>query len=183
MSDSTTPSTGWRWPAVATLLARLGLGGLYVFMGLSKAVQPVEFLKLVRQYELVDAPFWLNLIAAALPWFEVFCGLLLLGGITVRGAALVSLGMLIPFTAVVWRRALVLQAASQIPFCAVRFDCGCGAGEVLICYKLIENGLLMLCSLWLLGFPALRKGISARPESPALEAPGSRLEARGRLQL
>jgi len=167
VSDSTAPSTGWRWPAVVTLLARLGLGGLYVFMGLSKAAQPVEFLKLVRQYELVDAPFWLNLIAATLPWFEVFCGLLLLTGIAVRGAALVSLGMLIPFTAVVWQRAEVLQQASQIPFCAVRFDCGCGAGEVQICYKLIENGLLLLLSLWLLAFPAVRRGRNARAAGPA----------------
>ena len=173
MSDSTTPSTGWRWPAVVTLLARLGLGGLYVFMGLSKAVQPVEFLKLVRQYELVDAPFWLNLIAATLPWFEVFCGLLLLAGIAVRGAALVSLGMLIPFTAVVWQRAEVLQQASQIPFCAVRFDCGCGAGEVQICYKLIENGLLVLLSLWLLAFPVVRRGRNTRAADPA-PLPGAR---------
>jgi hypothetical protein len=28
----------------------------------------------------------------------------------------------------------------------VRFDCGCGAGEVLICRKLVENGLLILLS-------------------------------------
>ncbi len=133
--------------------ARLVLGGLYVYMGLSKAVQPVEFLKLVRQYELVDAPFWLNLVAATLPWFEVFCGLLLLAGMAVRGTALVSLGMLVPFTIVVWRRALELHASSQLPFCGIRFDCGCGAGEVAICSKLVENGILMLLSAWLVAFP------------------------------
>jgi uncharacterized membrane protein YphA (DoxX/SURF4 family) len=139
-----------------TLLARLTLGGLFVYMGLSKALHPVAFLKLVRQYDMVDAPFWLNFIAATLPWFEVFCGVLVLGGIALRGTALVILGMLIPFTAVVVKRALALQAAQSIPFCAVRFDCGCGAGEVWVCYKLLENGLLILVSIWLLSRRPMR---------------------------
>ena len=151
------------WPPKVTLVARLLVGGLYVYMGLTKAYHPVEFLKLIRQYELVDAPFVLTLIAATLPWFEVYCGLLLIAGIAVRGTALLSLGMLIPFTFVVWRRAEVLQAASQIPFCAVRFDCGCGAGEVQICHKLAENGVVMLLSLWLLVAP------SVRPRKPSME--------------
>lgn len=132
------------------VLVRWALGALFLYMGLSKAMQPVEFLKLVREYELVQTPFWLNTIAAALPWFEVFCGLLLLAGVAVRGTALLLLGMLLPFTWIVLQRALAMQAELAIPFCAVRFDCGCGAGEVLICHKLIENGLLILLSGWLL---------------------------------
>jgi hypothetical protein len=32
----------------------------------------------------------------------------------------------------------------------VKFDCGCGAGEVLACHKLVENCLLMALSAWLL---------------------------------
>jgi hypothetical protein len=32
----------------------------------------------------------------------------------------------------------------------VKFDCGCGAGEVLICHKLVENTVLLLLSAWLL---------------------------------
>lgn len=139
-----------------SLLARVLLGGLYVYMGLSKAADPVDFLKLTREYDLVAGPPWLNLIAATLPWFEVFCGVLLLGGVAVRGAAVVSLAMLVPFTFVVWRRAVALQVAGDLPFCAIRFDCGCGAGEVLICTKLVENTILMALSGWLLCAPASR---------------------------
>ncbi len=84
--------------SVVTLLARLILGGLYVFMGASKALEPVSFLKLVREYEVVASPVGLNLVAATLPWFEVLCGLLLLAGVAVRGTALVSFAMLVPFT-------------------------------------------------------------------------------------
>lgn len=136
--------------AVATVLARWTLGILFLYMGLKKAMHPEEFLKLTRQYDMVQSPFLLNAIASGLPWFEAFCGLLLLLGIAVRGTALTLMAELVPFTWMVWRRALALQVIRGIPFCAVKFDCGCGAGEVFICHKLTENFLLILLSCWLL---------------------------------
>jgi uncharacterized membrane protein YphA (DoxX/SURF4 family) len=144
----------WSWkrsaPDLAATLARWLLGGLFLYMGLTKALHPVDFLKLLRQYELTQSPLLLNSIAAALPWFEVFCGVLLLAGVAVRGSAVMLLLMLVPFTLVVLERALALRTALAIPFCAVKFDCGCGTGEVLICRKLVENGVLILLSGWLL---------------------------------
>jgi uncharacterized membrane protein YphA (DoxX/SURF4 family) len=134
----------------AGVLARWILGALFVYMGLKKAMHPVEFLKLTRQYEMVHTPFLLNAIAAGLPWFEAFCGMLLLAGIAVRGTALTLVAVLIPFTWLVLQRALALQSLRAIPFCAVKFDCGCGAGEVFICGKLAENIVLILLSCWLL---------------------------------
>lgn len=134
---------------LAPVLARCALGGLFIYMGLNKALHPVEFLKLVRQYDLVDGHLLLNSIAALLPWFEVFCGILLVAGIAVRGSALLLLGMLVPFTWVVIHRAWELHLLQAIPFCAVKFDCGCGTGEVFICRKIAENSLLMLLATWL----------------------------------
>jgi uncharacterized membrane protein YphA (DoxX/SURF4 family) len=131
-------------------MARWLVGGMFIYMGLSKALDPVDFLKLVRQYEIVENPFLLNSIAVLLPWFEVFCGLLLLVGVAVRGTALVVVMMLVPFTFIVLDRALAIHAAQDIPFCAVKFDCGCGAGEVFICRKLTENIALLTLSIWLL---------------------------------
>lgn len=138
------------WLDYSGVLARWILGVIFVYMGLTKALHPEMFLKLLRQYDLTNSSFVLNSIAAGLPWFEVFCGLLLLGGIAVRGSAVLLLVMLIPFTFVVFKRALAVADLQHIALCAVRFDCGCGNGEVLICRKLIENGLLMLLALWLL---------------------------------
>jgi hypothetical protein len=126
------------------------VGAYFVYMGLAKAAAPADFLKLVRQYELVDTPLLLNSIAALLPWLEILCGLLLIAGIAVRGAALAIVLMLVPFTVVVLRRALALHAAGHIPFCAIKFDCGCGNGEVYICRKLLENLLLTAAALALL---------------------------------
>lgn len=130
--------------------ARWFLGGLFIYMGMSKALHPAEFLKLVHQYQLTDSSFLLNFIAAALPWFEVLCGLLVLAGVAVRGSSLILLLMLVPFTTVVLRRALAIHTLKGIPLCAVKFDCGCGNGEVWICRKVMENCLLILLSVWLL---------------------------------
>jgi uncharacterized membrane protein YphA (DoxX/SURF4 family) len=148
--ETATAQRGWVTPDVVLLLVRWILGGLFIYMGLSKALHPEVFLKLVRQYQLVHDSFLLNSVAALLPWFEVFCGSLLVAGVAVRGSALVLLMMLIPFTGIVLRRALEIAATRGQPFCAVKFDCGCGGGEVLICHKLLENGTLMFLSVWLL---------------------------------
>ena len=134
----------------ATLLARWVLGAVFIYMGAGKALDPVAFLKLLRQYDLVQSPPALNVLASALPWFEVFCGLLLLAGLAVRGTALVLAVMLACFTVVVLRRALQLQALLAVPFCAVKFDCGCGGGPEFVCAKLRENGALFFLAVWLL---------------------------------
>lgn len=140
----------WRLLVEASgLLARLLLGGMFIYAGLNKALDPIGFLKLLRQYELVHTPVLLNSIAGVLPWFEVFCGVLLVGGIGVRGSGFLLVTMLVPFTVIVLRRALEIQAVTGLAFCAVKFDCGCGTGEVYICRKLVENGLMILLSLWL----------------------------------
>jgi hypothetical protein len=141
-------------------------------------VHPEAFLKLVRQYELVGDPFLLNTIAACLPWFEVFCGLLLVAGVAVRGTALMLVLMLVPFTLVVVKRALAIAAAQGVAFWTVKFDCGCGAGEVLIWKKVLENSLFVLLSCWLLsgrGWPlstrfSLFGSDETESEIPELEA-------------
>ena len=149
MNIAVTSSRALRAGDFFALLARWGLGALFIYMGLNKALHPVDFLKLVRQYELVDAPLWLNLIAAGLPWFEVYCAVLLLLGVAVRGTAVMLAAMLIPFTLVVLRRALTIYGGGDIAFCAIKFDCGCGGGEVFICKKIVENMLLTACAIWL----------------------------------
>ena len=134
----------------AFVLLRWVIGALMVYLGLSKALQPVQFLKLIREYEVVADPLLLNALAGLLPWLEAFLGVLLISGVAVRGSALVLVTMLVPFTAAVLRRALAIQTSLGIPFCAVRFDCGCGLGEVWICQKLLENTLLVAVSVGLI---------------------------------
>lgn len=134
-------------------LARWSLGGAFIYTGLQKAAHPEVFLKLVRQYEIVSSPVLLNSVAAALPWFEVLCGVLLVLGVAVRGTALNLLVMVVPFTVVVLRRALTISAEQHVPFSQIKFDCGCGTGEVFIWKKMLENsGLILLAVLLLAGY-------------------------------
>lgn len=142
MNASETLTHRARFGSLAVLLARYGLGFLFIYMGVQKAMHPVEFLKLVRQYDLLNHYILLNFVASTLPWFEIFCGVLLVLGVAVRGAAVLLVGMLVPFTVAVFLRAQGISQTGNLPFCAVKFDCGCGAGEVLICKKLLENVLL-----------------------------------------
>ena len=155
------------------LLLRWLVGGLFLYMGLSKALHPVEFLKLVRQYEMVAQPWLLNSIAAVLPWFEILCGTFLLVGVLRRGTAMMVLLMLVPFTIIVARRAFAIHAEAGTPFCDIKFDCGCGAGEVVICHKLLENGLLTLVALWLAWQPdrLLTFGCRARGAAEPVTVP------------
>ena len=151
---------------LATVILRWSLGAFFLYAGLSKALHPADFLKLVRQYDLVQNSLLLNSIAAGLPWFEIFCGLLLLAGIAVRGVALTLMVMLVPLTALVLHRALAIQSALAIPFCAVKFDCGCGTGVEFICHKLVENFLLILISGWLLAGHGRQFSLCFNPIKP-----------------
>lgn len=134
----------------AEVLSRWLLAIVFLYTGLHKALHPELFLKLIDQYRMVNNPLLLNMLAAVLPWFEVFCGLLLLAGVAVRGTAVLLLFMLVPFTIIVLRRAIALAGAKGLALCAVKFDCGCGMGEVFACRKIVENCLLMLIAGWLL---------------------------------
>jgi len=128
------------------VLARWCLGAVFIYLGLNKAWEPVEFLKLVRQYNVLHHPLLLNLVATTLPWLEVFCGLLLVLGVAVRGTAMMLVLMLVPLTVLVLLHALAIHQTAGQPFCSIHFDCGCGAGEVFICSKLLENAALTILS-------------------------------------
>ncbi len=138
------------------LIARLVLGGMFVWMGYQKIVSdPVYFLKLVRQFGVLpeEPAILLNGTAIVLPWMEVFCGTALLLGVFVRGATAWLLFMLSIFTPVVFLKAWQMHTIDGIPFMQVKFDCGCGAGEVIIWKKLLEN-----VGLWMLALYALFSG-------------------------
>jgi uncharacterized membrane protein YphA (DoxX/SURF4 family) len=135
-------------------LARWVVGGAFVYMGIRKIldfetfqlVDPSVFLKLINEYHFTANYLITNPIAAGLPWFEVFCGLLLLAGVAVRGTALVVLSMLLPFTFVIVKRGLLVSAQQHLSFCQVQFDCGCGGGEIPICPKILSNTALVVLS-------------------------------------
>jgi len=110
-----------RFQPVITLLARLVLGGVLFAAGGLKVFKPTESANAVAAYKLMPTEL-AHLIGYALPWLEVAIGLLLILGIMVRPAAILSGLIMVVFIgaiASVWARGMLI-------------DCGCfgGGGEI-----------------------------------------------------
>lgn len=136
---------------VPLALARLLVGGMFIYTGVAKAMDPIAFLKEVHEYGILptDPAYFLTTTAIVLPYLEILCGLTLLLGLWVRGSAAIFLGMLLFFTPAIFFRAWAYyQDGMASTFCGVCFDCGCGTGVVCACRKLAENaGLLALSAI------------------------------------
>jgi len=75
---------------------RLVLGGLFVYAGVVKVVDPLDFAQNIRNYRLVGQS--LSFIAAVvLPWLEILAGIALAAGIWKRASALIITGLLVFF--------------------------------------------------------------------------------------
>ena len=136
------------WAGLPTLGARLILGATFISMGISKILEPIKFLKAVKQYEILplEPPILINSTAVILPWLEVVIGLLLIAGIARRGGATISFGMLVVFNIAILKLGLDHQAKNpEMAFTEIVLDCGCGAGPVNVAWKLLQNlGLIIL---------------------------------------
>ena len=116
------------------LVFRIVLGGLFVYAGAVKVLEPLDFAQNIRNYDLVGQS--LSFIAAiALPWLEVLAGAFLVAGIWKRGAALVISGLLVFFIA--------LTVVTLIR--GLDIDCGCfGAVDRKAGWSVIVEDLGML---------------------------------------
>lgn len=127
------------------VLARLTVGGLFLWTGLDKAFQPAAFVAVVRDYRLLGDP-WSAYLGITLPWLEAAVGLCLLMGFYTRPAAIAATGLLTGFSGV-----LLLNWGRELPG-----GCGCLPWET---GAAVVGPLLLLRDLALLGaalVPALR---------------------------
>ncbi len=137
----------WGDSGFPLLIARVILGGLFMYMGAKKIGDPVAFMKQINLYEMLPTSpgIYLNATAIVLPWVEIVAGLCLLLGVLIRGSSLALALMLATFTPAILLRAVAVLHETGKPFSEIAFDCGCGAGEVVIWKKLLENtGLFVL---------------------------------------
>ncbi|MFH1904633.1 MAG: MauE/DoxX family redox-associated membrane protein [bacterium] len=118
------------------VLARLFLGGIFIYASLDKIAHPQEFARIVANYGILP-DFLVTLPALVLPWLELIAGLCLVSGLWVRSAAtLLSLLLL------VFILALGFNAARGISL-----SCGCFSSSVADkenIYVLIFRDLLFL---------------------------------------
>lgn len=123
---------------IAGLLARLILGGVFIYAGLVKALAPAEeFGYAIESYKLFT-PRLALVIAYTAPWIELYAGLLLAAGVFTRWSALFIGAMLVFFEFLLgqaWLRNLPVTS------------CGCfgSAGSNSLGHEFIQNlGMLML---------------------------------------
>ncbi len=136
------------WLRVLHGLVRAGLGALFLYTGVVKALDPAAFAESIMAFELTG-PRGTEALTFGVPALESVAGLILLLGIPRlwRGAALVLAGLLLVFIvaiALAWARGLTVS-------------CGCfgGAGGVPgnPAWWLLRNGalaaaLLLLVAAW-----------------------------------
>lgn len=144
------------------LACRLLLAATFIYAALQKLGRPLLFAAEIEMYEALGTGPVLYLAAIVLPWIELFCGIALISGVFMRGAALILAALNILFIVAVSHRSAVIMGAEGIPLREVYFDCGCGFGPTHAWKKLIENSLLVFCSLAILAAPAYRFVVGRR---------------------
>jgi uncharacterized membrane protein YphA (DoxX/SURF4 family) len=123
------------------LVFRVVLGGLFVYAGIVKVLDPLDFAQDIRNYRLVGQA--LSFAAAIfLPWLEILAGAFLIAGVWRRGAALVISGLLVFF--------IVLTVVTMVR--GLDVDCGCfgalsrkaGLGVILEDLGMLYLGMCLL---------------------------------------
>jgi uncharacterized membrane protein YphA (DoxX/SURF4 family) len=118
------------------VLARLILGGIFIYASLDKIVHPLEFAKIIKNYQILP-DFLITLPALILPWLELLAGVFLIAGIWTRSAALLLSMLLLAFVL-----ALGVNAVRGI-----NISCGCfstSASDTENAWVLIGRDLLIL---------------------------------------
>ena len=107
------PLHGW-----LGLLARLGVGGVFLAACAYKIWSPHEFGLSIATYEILPLPL-INLMAVCLPWVELVVGLCFIAGLWTRASALAISGMMLMFLVAL---AIALSRDMQL-------SCGCFASQ------------------------------------------------------
>ncbi len=113
---------------------RLVVGGVFIWAGLLKILDPLEFAQNIANYR-VFSPALSLLAAIVLPWLEILCGVLVIFGIFRSASSLLLSGLLAAF--------LVLIMVTI--FRGLDVDCGCfGSLGRHVDYSLLLTDIVLL---------------------------------------
>lgn len=123
------------------LSLRLIVGALFIYAGALKIADPLAFADSIATFKLLP-PSLINLLALALPPFEVIAGGMIIVGFKTRAAALALLALTVVFAI----------ALSQGLVRGLEIDCGClGSGKPSVAKTWFSLGrdllLLAACAL------------------------------------
>jgi len=97
-----------------SLLARLIVGGIFIYASLDKITQPAQFARIVYNYHIMPGEF-VNFLAIVMPWLELICGISVILGVYRDGGLLI-----LNFLIVVFVIAITINI-----FRGVDLECGC----------------------------------------------------------
>ena len=151
-------------------VARLTLGGLFLWASATKLTDPIAFSHFVYNFHVVPASL-INVVAITNPWLEFVCGVLLLIGLFERGAALNLAVLLIGYSAGIAYNIAIGRS----------IDCGCfgasgAAPNLAVMWRDLARdlGMLALAAVVIVGRGS-RWGLSSsaapRTDSPDAAAP------------
>jgi len=106
---------GWK---VAGVVARLLVGGMFVFAAYGKIQDPAKFAEEVRAYQLAPT-ITTNAVAIVVPWIEMFSAGLLIVGLWRREARLIIFGLMVAFT--------IMKIITEVR--GLDINCGCWSND------------------------------------------------------
>jgi len=123
--------------------ARLFLGAIFVYASVDKIYHPAAFAQIIFNYQVLPNQL-INVVAIILPWLELVLGLLLIVGIWLPGAIVMTNLLLVTFFAT-----LVFNTLR-----GVNVHCGCfttsAEGNPTTTWYLIRDGGFLLLGGYLL---------------------------------
>ena len=141
----------FNWPGFMEVMARIILGGAFVYASLHKIYDPADFAVIIYGYKILPN-FLVNPSAMILPWLEFWAGVLILCGLWLRASVVIINGLLLVFMAAIgfnlWR--------------GLDFDCGCftgsgsGGSSSSAWWLLIRDFIFLLMGFYILWAKAKR---------------------------
>jgi putative oxidoreductase len=137
----------WRGHRFVALPVRVYLGGVFLLACYHKLLDPRSFAVDVATYQLLPLAS-VNSFALVLPWVELLAGVMLVVGLRVRAASLLTTGMMVAFMlALGWALHLGLD-----------MSCGCFAsqaaakGDTISWHTMLRDGSWLVLSVYVLLF-------------------------------
>jgi uncharacterized membrane protein YphA (DoxX/SURF4 family) len=134
---------------ILILILRLILGGLFIYASWSKLLNPEDFGRAIRGYDMMPLGF-ISVLSVLLPFLEFFSGLFLIFGIFKRGSVFIITAMLLMF----------LIGLTQAYARGLSIDCGCfsvspttetqGGSYLLI--RIIEDIFMLIAAFLIYNF-------------------------------
>lgn len=131
------------------ILARLLIGGMFIYTGFIHFSEPAAFAKAIDGYRILPSGFLVNLAATSMPPIEIIAGFFVVSGIFIEGGALAISGMLLIFT--------VALLASLLR--GLDISCGCfttdPAAARITWWYMLRDIVLLLVSIGIFIYPAI----------------------------